>query len=368
MIREPGRTKTQGAASDLFPNKCLLSKEGVVRSCLSLTKSGRVFRTAMGMGLLALLLGVSPDDAKATVYDYGVMILLGATAGGKSTEWCSPNGPTCGSVGSGLTTLSHSLSESATSTLPGTVKVKVSASTTTSGTAGIGDLHLSVVSKADGSIGGSGLNEEFWTDTLTVGNGFPSNTPLEFQVTLDLSGSDRALSSGNGKGGGSSALAFSQSNFSISDNYGHSASNVQYICNESMAGKAVSCGTGWESAPKSYTTVFTTEPGATIILNGLLTGETTSGGSTISYPCGSNNCYTNYAATSTADFADTSQLFIVPLNGGSFTSASGATYAPISAAPEPPSELLLGSGLLGTAFLGRRKFRRQEKGPGMNGR
>ena len=338
-----------------------------MRSCLSLTKSGRVFRTTLAMGLLALLLGVSPDDAKATVYDYGVMILVGATAGGKSTEWCSPNGPTCGGVGSGLTTLSHSLSESATSTLLGT-KVKVSASTNTTGTAGIGDLHLSVVSKADGGIGSSGFTEDFWTDTLTVGNGFPSNTPLEFQVTLDLSGSDRALSSGNGQGGGSSALAFSQSNFSMSDNYGHSASNVQYICNESMAGKAVSCGTGWESAPKSYTTVFTTEPGATIILNGLLTGETTSGGSTISYPCGSGTCYTNYAATSTADFADTSQLFIVPLNGGSFTSASGATYAPISAAPEPPSELLLGTGLLGAAFAGRRKFRRLEKGSRTNGR
>ena len=312
-------------------------------SCPSLTNSGRVFRTAMGMGFLALLLGVFPVDAGATVYDYGVMILAGATAGGKSTEWCSPNGPTCGSVGSGLATLTHSLGESATSTLPGT-NVTSSASTTTTGTAGIGDLHLSVVSKADGGIGSSGLNEEFWTDTLTIGNGFPSNTPLEFQVTLDLSGSDLAQSSGNGQGGGSSAVAFSQSNFSMSDNYGHSASNVQYICNRSMAGKGVSCGTGWESAPKSYTTVFTTDPGATIILNGLLTGETTSGGSTISYPCGSNNCYTNYAATSTADFADTSQLFIVPLNGGSFTSASGASYAPLAATFEPASFVLFGIG------------------------
>ncbi|MDA8027987.1 MAG: hypothetical protein M0Z25_03270 [Nitrospiraceae bacterium] len=256
-------------------------------SCPSLTNSGKVFRTAMGMGFLALLLGVSPDDAGATVYDYGVMILEGATAGGKSSEWCSPNGPTCGGVDSGLTTLTHSLGESATSTLPGT-NVTSSASTTTTGTAGMGDLHLSVVSKADGSIGASGVNEEFWTDTLRVGNQAPANMPLLFQVTLDLSGSDLAQSSGNGQGGGSSAVAFSQSNFSISDNYGHSASNVQYICNRSMAGKGVSCGTGWESAPKSYTTVFTTDPGATIILNGLLTGETTSGGSTISYPYGNS--------------------------------------------------------------------------------
>ncbi len=320
-----------------FPNKT------IPRSCLGFL---------IGLGFYALLAGVVPGSARATTYDYGVMMLEGTTAGGKSTEWCSPLGPSCGPVTSGTTTLTHTLNMSATSTFFGT-NVVLSASTTNTGTASVGDLHMSILSKASGSIGASGVNEEFWTDTLTVGNQFPAKTHLEFLVTLDLSGSDLAGSSGNGQGGGSSSVAFSQSNFSMSDNYGHAASNNQYICNRSMAGKSVSCGSGWEKSPKSYSTVFTTFPGATVQLNALLAGNTLSGGSTISYPCPPTNCYTNYAATSTVDFTDTSQLFITPLNGGSFTSASGTTYAPLASTPEPPTLVLLGTGILLMRWIGR---------------
>ena len=144
----------------------------------------------------------------------------------------------------------------------------------------------------------------------------------------------------------------------MSDNFGHNASNVQYICNKSMAGKSVSCGTGWEKTPKTYSTVFTTFPGATIMLSGLLAGNTDANGNTLSYSCPPNNCYTNYAATSTVDFADTSQLFISPLNGGTFQSASGATYAPLTSTPEPPTLVLLGTGVALMAWVGRTSKRR----------
>ncbi len=334
-------------------------------SCPSLRRTGRVFRSVIAMGVLALLSGVSPDDAGATVYNYGVMIQEEAIAGGNSTKWCSSSGATCGGVNSGATTLTHSLNTSDTTTLSGTNDT-VSASTTNTDTAGLGDLHLSVVSTAGGAIVATGINDEYWTDTLTVGNQFPANTPLEFQVTLDLSGSVLAGSSGNGTPQGSTATAAMHSYFSMVDNFGDSASNTQIICSDNVVGKGGYCG-GNESVPKTYTTVFTTYPGATISLYGFLKGSTDSYGYTNFYSCPPNTCYTNYAATSTVDFADTSQLFIIALNGGSFTSAGGATYAPISATPELPAGFLFGSGLLGLAIVGCRKIGKRHE-PRVGGR
>lgn len=75
------------------------------------------------------------------------------------------------------------------------------------------------------------------------------------------------------------------------------------------------------------------------------------------FGCGTGSYIASSSAT--ADASRTGLLFVQDLTPGtSFTTASGFDYAPPRVVPEPPSMLLLGSGLLGLGPLVRRRLAR----------
>jgi hypothetical protein len=312
----------------------------------------------VGMTLLCVSwTGGLGNTAHATTYDYGVGVLEEiSNSGGKSSQFCFPS-TSCDTTNNGALSVTHSLSGSGSGKVAGT-PLTYSDSAGVSGTANLGDLHL--YDKATGATagGGYGTIEESWADVLTVGNNFASGTPLEFQVTLDLSGSVSATSEGFYPGGGSSSLSFVQSNFNMSDTYGNSTANTQNICAKNSAGKGQSCGQGWQSAPTAFSYTFTTRPGATIWVSGDLAAQSSADGSYYAYGCGNSVCYDTASAGATADFSDTSHFSLTPLTEGAFyTSASGVSYTPVADTPEPSTVALFGTGLLGLAIRARKKFR-----------
>ena len=323
------------------------------------------YRKIVGLLLgLSVFLGTGVGIAGATYIDYGVALYQQYGADDPANQF---NGsycfPVCGLVPNGSFSVSQSENKAVSGTAPGSVP-SLSGSTQFQNDALVtmGAIHVASSVTSAGDSGGTVLNQGFWSDVLTVGDNLPQfqGMPIQFLVTLDLSGSVSASSEFDKKYGnisaGSTSLAQAQSIFSLYDSYGANLSNTQNICSGSLAGKNVSsswCPKG-SSSPYDYSTVLTTYPGATVWVNDFLSTEADARGFWDTYACGNTQCVKTGSAASSSNFQDTAQFTFLPLTPGAFySSASGTAYAqvPLASTPEPSTWALFGTGIALMAWV-----------------
>jgi hypothetical protein len=338
----------------------------------------KTFFFAIGgfLGLICSFFAI--ENAYATPYEYGVALnqYTGYGVPNHEAQWNQPcssstliSGCTVVPPNGNLSTMnSQNNGGSGTFSGGGTPGLSGSASETNTAKVDLGAIHLSSSSTATGDAGGQAFNQAAWVDVLTVGNNFASGTALQFAVNLDLSGYvDSSVQKGN-NGSQSSASALVKSQFIVlpspsdptsinmilsgawdgGDIFGMGGyQNYQQIC---LDQNNTLCGKGYQTFPKNFSFVLTTYPGATYIVEDVLTSTVSSNGNYIENIGGGGISYTYLTSNADSYFMDTSLFTMTPITVGAFyTSASGTSYmsTPLASTPEPASFWLMATGFLG---------------------
>lgn len=344
-------------------------------------KIRRVYLFLMaGIVAFTIQAGIVPQYARATTYAYGVGLSEQADSGAFYATtgygvYCYPS-KACFpyTAPDGIVSVSHFLSKSGSRSAvynyplepSGTASLLTTASgsATENGLVNMGAIHLESTGSGAGE-GGSGGGETWgvWSDILTIGKNFSPDTPLKFQVTLDLTGSlysqSQPLEHFPGTIG-SGSYASAQSYLAVSDISGlGSLTNNQSICQNSQNGKTSPCK---QIAFGNFSGVLVTHPGDHIMINDVLSLSADASGAGGIYSCGQYDCFESVSATATSYFLDTSLFTFTPITPGAFyTSASGTVYSGtqggIAATPEPSALALFGTGVL---LMGVMAYRRKK--------
>ena len=325
-------------------------------------------------GLLFLALvgpGFGSRPALATSYEYGTLLYQSYSVTGGNTQ-ASANYCSAGSIGAcnevggsfnGKTSANHSQTQS----LSGDNYQNIYGSGTSGNTGNItmGAIHLSSTSSASGSGGATADSWAEWVDSVTIGG--PAGIPLDFGVSLGLTGSVSATAGPLTVTGGDQSYANVTSTLSITpDVYGQSPAieNQQFVCVASVPGKNGATCPGDSPTPTTFSSVLTAYSGETLKVQDSLSLDVYSYGMvqaiTGCLPSSTNPCVALGQSSAEALFLDTALVTLTPLTPGAFyTSASGTIYSGqsggsggISATPEPPSALLFLSGCLGFLAFG----------------
>ncbi len=179
-----------------------------------------------------------------------------------------------------------------------------------------------------GGFPAQAIVEESFSDELTISG--PSG-PLKFQIVFEPD--DDSVSAPLV----TQTDALAQMEFTL--NAG-SVSLAENVCASENGSGISSCGGGWQAAPSPMMGVLTTGAGDEISLSASL--------DVLAHAEGNSYNGATTTATATSDFPD-AQIYIIPLNGGTVTSQSGASYREVGI-PEPPALILLATAII--ALLG----------------
>ncbi len=322
-----------------------------------------------GIVAFTIQAGIIPQYARATTYDYGVGLSENAYSSGayqiSKGSYCYPSAH-CSSFSSpdGIVSASNVLSKSASGSTGKNPAITGSGSATENGLVNMGAIHLESTASAVGAGSGNGSAWGVWSDILTIGNHSASYAPLQFQVTLDLTGFLDAQSQPlQHSSYGSVSDAGAQSYLTVNDiGFGTGfLTNTQSICLRSQNGKTSSpCK---HTAFANFSGTLITYPGDHITISDVLYLFAGVDGSSDIYGCGVNqSCFESASGAATSYFLDTSLFTFTPITPGAFyTSASGTVYSGsqggISATPEPSTWALFGTGIL---LMGMMAYRRKK--------